>query len=109
MSLDELLDDLVAAEHILFRQAGVDGYGHVSVLNPNRPETFIMAAGLSPGRLLRTDLIELDLDGEQLDGGKRPLYSERFIHAEIYRVRPDVNAVVHSHSPGVIPFGLTDV
>jgi ribulose-5-phosphate 4-epimerase/fuculose-1-phosphate aldolase len=109
VSLNDLLDDLVAANHILYRQGVVDGYGHVSVRNPSLPDTFFMAAAISPGRVQRSDLIELDLDGEPVDGGKRQSYSERFIHGEIYRVRSDVNAVVHSHSPGVIPFGLTDV
>jgi ribulose-5-phosphate 4-epimerase/fuculose-1-phosphate aldolase len=51
----------------------------------------------------------LDLDGNIVSGTKRPVYLERFIHAEVYRSRPDVNAVIHSHSPTVIPFGVTDV
>ena len=49
-----------------------------------------------------------DLDRTPV-AGERQTYSERFIHAEIYRVRADVNAVVHSHSPAVIPFSVTDV
>jgi HCOMODA/2-hydroxy-3-carboxy-muconic semialdehyde decarboxylase len=37
------------------------------------------------------------------------VFLERFIHAEIYRVRPDVMSVVHTHSAGVIPFSVSQV
>ena len=103
------LEDLVAANHILYHHGVVDGYGHVSFRHPAHPDTFFMAAAVSPGRVSATDLIELDLDGEQVAKGDRPVYSERFIHAEVYRARADVKAVVHSHSPAVIPFSVTDV
>ena len=104
-----LTDDLVAANHILYHYGVVDGYGHVSFRNPDNAKTFFMAAAISPGRVSEHDIIELDLDGAQVARGDRLVYSERFIHAEIYRVRADVNAVVHSHSPSVIPFSVTDV
>ena len=81
----------------------------VSFRNPANPNSFFMAAAISPGRVTASDIIELDLDGEQVAKEGRPVYSERFIHAEIYRVRADVHSVIHSHSPAVIPFGVTDV
>jgi ribulose-5-phosphate 4-epimerase/fuculose-1-phosphate aldolase len=103
-----LFEDLVDANHILYNNGIVDGYGHVSVRHPDHPDRFVMAAAVSPGRVRDTDLISLDFDGKVI-GEERPTYSERFIHAEIYRARSDVNAVIHSHSPTVIPFSVTDV
>ena len=76
---------------------------------PPIPDRFFMAAAISPGRVSAGDIIELDLDGEQVVKSGRPVYTERFIHAEVYRARADVHAVVHSHSPAVIPFSVTDV
>lgn len=107
--LKALMDDLVAANRILYYHKIVDGYGHVSFRNPSDPDHFFMAAAVSPGRVVTGDVIELDLDGDIINHEERPTYSERFIHAEIYRARPDVNAVIHSHSPTVIPFGVTQV
>jgi ribulose-5-phosphate 4-epimerase/fuculose-1-phosphate aldolase len=107
--LPALIDDLVAANHILYYHGIVDGYGHVSFRSPTDPAHFYMAAAVSPGRVVAADVVELDLDGRLVGDQKRPTYSERFIHAEIYRARRDVNAVVHSHSPTVIPFGITGV
>jgi ribulose-5-phosphate 4-epimerase/fuculose-1-phosphate aldolase len=51
--------------------------------------------------------MELGPDSEVLGGDKRKGFIERYIHGEIYRARPDVMAVVHSHSPSVIPYGVT--
>jgi ribulose-5-phosphate 4-epimerase/fuculose-1-phosphate aldolase len=107
--LQPLIDDLVAANHILYFHGVVDGYGHVSFRSPIDPTHFYMAAAVSPGRVTAEDVVELDLDGRLVGDKQRPIYSERFIHAEIYRARSDVNAVVHSHSPSVIPFGVTGV
>lgn len=108
--LQTLVDDVVAGNHILYHHGVVDGYGHLSFRSPSNPQRFYMAAALSPGRVTADDIIELDLDGEITSADKsRPTYSERFIHAEVYRARPEVNSVLHSHSPTVIPFGVTTV
>jgi len=104
-----LLDDLVAANRILYRQGVVDGFGHVSVRHPTRPDRFLLSAAKAPGRVTAEDIMELDLEGKPIDGRDRPLYSERFIHSEVYKARSDVNAVIHSHSPTVIPFSVTQV
>jgi ribulose-5-phosphate 4-epimerase/fuculose-1-phosphate aldolase len=108
--LQALTDDVVAGNHILYHHGVVDGYGHLSFRSPSNPNRFYMAAALSPGRVTADDIIELDLDGEITSADKsRPTYSERFIHAEVYRARPEINSVLHSHSPTVIPFGVTTV
>jgi HCOMODA/2-hydroxy-3-carboxy-muconic semialdehyde decarboxylase len=105
----ELLADLVAANRILAEQGVVDGYGHVSVRHDRDPQGFLLAWARAPELVAAEDVMEHDLDGEPRDArGRRP-YSERFIHGEIYRVRPDVRAVVHHHAPSVIPFGASGV
>ncbi len=105
--LAALIDDLVAANRILYTQGVVDGFGHVSVRHPNRPDHFLMARAIAPGRVTRADILEFDADAKPVKPGGPPVYSERFIHSEVYKARPDVMAVVHSHSPAVIPFSVT--
>lgn len=101
--------DLVAASHILADQGVVDGFGHVSVRLPSNPNHFLMSRSMAPSLVTRDDIMEFDLDGNAIDGQGRPVFLERFIHAEIYKARPDVQSIVHSHSPAVIPFGITQV
>ena len=102
-----LLKDLVAANRILFREGVVDGFGHVSVRHEGNPARFLLARNIAPGTVTAQDILEYDLEGNPLNARGRSSYLERFIHGEIYRARPDVQAVVHSHSPSVIPFGVT--
>lgn len=99
-----LVDDLVAANHILFDQGVVDAFGHVSVRHDGEPGQFLLACNTAPGKVGRGDVVTFNLDGEPLDGGGRKVYLERYIHSEIYRAHPDVHAVVHSHSPAIVPF-----
>jgi HCOMODA/2-hydroxy-3-carboxy-muconic semialdehyde decarboxylase len=87
----------------------LDGFGHVSARHNRAPNRFIMSRSLAPELVTASDLIEFDLDGNAVDAKGRALYSERFIHAEIYRARADVRAVVHNHAPSLIPFGITNV
>ena len=102
-----LVDKLVVANRILYAQGVVDGFGHVSVRHDKSPVHFLLARNMAPGLVRRDDIVTFDLDGAALDAAGRRVYLERFIHGEIYRARPDVQAVVHSHSPSVIPFGVT--
>jgi len=102
-----LVDKLVLANRILYRHGVVDGFGHPSVRHDKSPEHFLLAKNTAPAMVRREDIVTFGLDGEPIDAAGRRVYLERFIHSEIYRARPDVNAVVHSHSPSVIPFGVT--
>jgi HCOMODA/2-hydroxy-3-carboxy-muconic semialdehyde decarboxylase len=102
-----LVLDLVAANRILFDQGVVDGFGHVSVRSDKNPNRFLLARSMAPGLVTAGDIMEFDLDGQPVDARGRTPYLERFIHSEIYKARPDVMAIVHSHSPAVIPFGIT--
>ena len=102
-----LIDELVAANRILFHQGVVDGFGHVSVRHDKDPGRFLLARNMAPALVAPEDIMEFTLDGEAVDPRGRAVYLERFIHGEIYRARPDVKSVVHSHSPAVIPFGVS--
>jgi ribulose-5-phosphate 4-epimerase/fuculose-1-phosphate aldolase len=101
-----LLEDLVAANRILADQGVLDAYGHVSVRSPSNPRHFLMSRSLAPSLVTESDVMEHGEDSDPVGDARKP-YLERFLHGEIYRQRPDVMAVVHSHSPSVIPFGVT--
>jgi HCOMODA/2-hydroxy-3-carboxy-muconic semialdehyde decarboxylase len=104
-----LLEDLVAANHILAREGVVDGYGHVSVRHERDAGRYLLSRSRAPELVTADDILEYDLDSRPRDARGQPQYTERFIHGEIYRARPDVRAVVHHHSPSVIPFGASTV
>jgi ribulose-5-phosphate 4-epimerase/fuculose-1-phosphate aldolase len=104
----ELISDLVAANHILAHNGVLDSFGHVSVRDPRDPHRYLQMQAIAPRDVAASDLITFDLDSNAINARGRPVYRERYIHGEIYKVRSDVNAVVHSHSPGVIPFGVTE-
>ena len=102
-----LIDDLVLANHILVNQGVLDGFGHISVRDPANPQRFFIARSMAPALVQADDILACDLDSNVIDERGRKTYLERFIHGEIFKMRPDVNAVIHSHSPSVIPFGVT--
>jgi ribulose-5-phosphate 4-epimerase/fuculose-1-phosphate aldolase len=104
-----LLEDVVVGSRILADFGVVDGFGHVSARHPTNPNHFLMSRSLAPALVTADDIMEFDLDGNAVDARGRSVFVERFIHAEIYRVRPDVMSVVHTHSPGVIPFSVSNV
>jgi HCOMODA/2-hydroxy-3-carboxy-muconic semialdehyde decarboxylase len=104
-----LLDDLVAANRILFSQGVVDGFGHVSARHDKDPNRYLLARSMAPALVTADDIMEFDLDSVPVDPRGRAVYLERFIHGAIYHLRPDVLAVVHSHSPAVLPFADTGV
>jgi ribulose-5-phosphate 4-epimerase/fuculose-1-phosphate aldolase len=103
------IDDLVAANRILADQGVLDGYGHVSMRHSGAPDRYFLARSKSPAIITAEDIMEFDLDSNPVDQQGRLMYIERFIHGEIYKSRQDVNAIVHSHSPTVIPFSVTAV
>jgi HCOMODA/2-hydroxy-3-carboxy-muconic semialdehyde decarboxylase len=105
----ELIADLAAASRILAAQGVVDGFGHVSLRHPQAPGRYFMARSVAPALVTPDDIIEYDLDSNPCNANGRGSFLERFIHGEIYKARPDIMSVVHSHSPSVIPFGLVGV
>jgi ribulose-5-phosphate 4-epimerase/fuculose-1-phosphate aldolase len=104
-----LIEDLVAANRILSDQGVVDGFGHVSVRHPEDAARFLLARSMAPGLVSADDIMELDFEGNAFDPRGRMLYVERFIHSEIYKTHTEIKAIVHSHSPSIIPFGVTTV
>lgn len=103
----ELIADLVDANHILFHQKIVDAFGHVSVRHDQRADRFLLARNVAPGQVSAGDIVEYEVaTGEAVAADAPRPYLERFIHSEIYKARPDVMAVVHNHSPAVLPFGI---
>jgi HCOMODA/2-hydroxy-3-carboxy-muconic semialdehyde decarboxylase len=103
------LEDLVAAYRILAEHGVIDAYGHVSLRSPENPKRYYIARSLAPEIVQVEDIMEYDLDSKPLDERGRESVRERFIHGEIYKARPEVVAVVHNHSPSVIPFSVTGV
>ncbi|SOE06317.1 HCOMODA/2-hydroxy-3-carboxy-muconic semialdehyde decarboxylase [Variovorax sp. YR752] len=102
-----LVQDLADANRILFHQGVLDAFGHVSVRHDSRSDRFLLARNMAPGQVGPEDILQFSLDGTPVDAGDRRVYLERFIHGAIYRARPDVMAVVHSHSPSVVPFSVS--
>jgi ribulose-5-phosphate 4-epimerase/fuculose-1-phosphate aldolase len=104
-----LIDDIVTGSHVLADFGVLDGFGHVSARHPTNPNHFLMARSLAPALVTADDIMEFDLDGNAVDARGRSVFLERFIHSEIYKARPDVMAVVHTHSPGVVPFTVSQM
>jgi len=106
--LDFVLEELVTANRILANEGIVDSFGHVSARHPDHPQHYLLSRARAPERIERDDIVEYTLDGAAIDKTAPAPYMERFIHGAIYEARPDVHAVVHNHSPSVIPFGVTE-
>lgn len=100
---DTLIADLVTANHILFDQGVVDAFGHVSARHDRCDDRFLLARNMAPRQVTTEDIVEFTLDGVPVNAKGRRVYLERFIHSEIYRAWPEVRAIVHSHSPSIVP------
>ena len=102
-------EDIAIGSRVLAEFGVLDGFGHVSARDPRNPDHFLMSRSLAPALVTADDIMEFDLDGNAVDAKGRTVFLERFIHSAIYKARPDVMAVVHTHSPGVIPFSISQV
>jgi ribulose-5-phosphate 4-epimerase/fuculose-1-phosphate aldolase len=100
------VEDLVDANGILYHFGVVDGFGHVSARHPGDASRFLISRSMAPALVTAADLMAIHLDGTPVSDSAPAAYLERFIHSEIYRARPDVVAIVHSHSAAVIPFSI---
>jgi HCOMODA/2-hydroxy-3-carboxy-muconic semialdehyde decarboxylase len=105
--LDAVIDELVSANRILAREGIVDSFGHPSIRHPDRPDRFLLSRARAPDLIEPDDIMEFTLQGEAVNGGDKKPYLERFIHGAAYEARPEINAVIHNHSPSVLPFGVT--
>jgi HCOMODA/2-hydroxy-3-carboxy-muconic semialdehyde decarboxylase len=104
-----LAEDLAVAYRTLADHGVIDAYGHVSVRSDRDPARYLLARSLAPELVTPADVIEYDLDSNPIDARGRESVRERFIHGEIYRERPEIGAVVHTHSSTVVPFGVCGV
>jgi ribulose-5-phosphate 4-epimerase/fuculose-1-phosphate aldolase len=102
-----LIEDIVTGSRVLADFGVLDGFGHVSARHPTNPNHFLLSRSLAPALVTAADIVEFDLDGNAVGDSGRSVFLERFIHSEIYKARPDVMSVVHAHSPGVIPFTVS--
>ena len=101
--------ELVTANHVLAQEGIMPAYGHISMRSPLDPGRILISRALAPGLVTEEDIVELDLDCKPIVVPGPLLYQERFIHCAIYKARPDVGAIVHSHTPYLIAFSVTDV
>jgi len=104
---EQRIADLVLASRILVNEGVLDSFGHVTVRSLKNPAHYFMPRAMPPALVTASEIVELDRDSVPIDPQAPRTNGERFIHGEIYRLRPDVQAVVHSHSPAVIPFSIT--
>ncbi len=108
-SAQEAIDMLVMANRILSSEGIFDAYGHVSIRNPENPKTFFIARAVAPEQVTKKDILEVDFEGNVVTQTTMKPYQERIIHASIYKVRPDVNSVIHAHPEPIIAFSISDV
>jgi HCOMODA/2-hydroxy-3-carboxy-muconic semialdehyde decarboxylase len=101
------IEDLVIASRILAQHGILDAWGHVSIRHPLNPERYLLSRARAAAIVSVEDIMEFDLDSNPIDQRGRHMFLERFIHGQAYRARSDVNVVVHSHSPTMIPFSVT--
>src|SRR5215475_12453908 len=83
-----LIEDIVTGSRVLADFGVLDGFGHVSARDPANAAHFLMSRSLAPALVSADDIMEFDQDGNAVDARGRALFLERFIHAEIYKVRP---------------------
>lgn len=102
-----LIENFVLASRILAHHGVLDAWGHVSMRHPGNPQRYLMSRARAPALVSAEDIMEFDLDSNPVDQRGRRIFVERYIHGEVYRARPDVQAIVHSHSPTMIPFSVT--
>ena len=101
---------VVMGNKIIVNEGVFDAFGHISIRNPENPDTFIISRALAPVSVTLDDLVEMDFNAK-IVGGNLDFtpFSESAIHASIYKARPDVNCVCHPHPYEIIPFTCTDV
>jgi HCOMODA/2-hydroxy-3-carboxy-muconic semialdehyde decarboxylase len=104
---EQRINDLVLASRILANEGVLDSFGHVTVRSASNPNRYFMPRAMPPALVTAADIVILNLDSTPVDPKAPRTNGERFIHGEIYKIRSDVQAVVHSHALGIIPFSIT--
>ncbi len=105
---DAIKEDIVTAYKILVNEGILDSFGHVTARSSKNPNVFLMPQAMPPSLVTKADILEVNVaDSQPIDPKGRRVNGERYIHGEIYKARPDVKSIIHSHSPAVIPLSLT--
>lgn len=107
---DTLLEarrELALANRIVANEGVLDAFGHVSMRHPGNPNRYFLSRSRAPELVAADDLIEYDLDSQPVRDPGASQYSERVIHGEIYKARPDVMSVCHHHAPAFMPLLAT--
>ena len=99
---------LIDAAHVLADQGHGDlTRGHVSVRVPGQPDRFYMKPhSVGFDEVNQDNILTFDIEGVLVEGTARQ-HSERYIHSEVFRARPDVNAIVHTHPVHTVAFSAT--
>jgi len=108
-ALNAAREEVALGNRILANEGVLDAFGHVSVRHPENSGRYLLSRSRSPELVEPSDVLEFDLDSNPVQPAKAGLYSERVIHGEIYKARPDVMAVVHHHSPAILPFCVSGI
>ena len=108
-TIEELRRDLAIANRLVANEGILDAFGHISMRNPTNPNRYFLSRSLAPAQIQADDIQEYDLDSQPIISSPLRPYMERVIHGEIYKARPDVNAVCHHHAPGIMPFAISGV
>ena len=105
MNIKELKETLAYSCNILANEGHWDQIlGHVSVRIPKQDRILMKPHSFGLEEIRPQHIIVCNLDGKKIEG-KYERHSEIFIHTEIFKARPDVNCVVHTHPPYAIAFG----
>jgi HCOMODA/2-hydroxy-3-carboxy-muconic semialdehyde decarboxylase len=108
-AVNKAREDIALGNRILANEGVLDAFGHVSVRHPDNPGRYLLSRARSPELVEPADVLEYDLDSNPVKKTGQALYSERVIHGEIYKARPDVMAIAHHHSPAMMPFCVSGV
>lgn len=102
---DALIEQVIKAGRILAHEGQADWiWGHVTARRPDNPQHILMKpANIGLDEITPDNIITVNIEGEKI-GGPLPRHIEVFIHTEILRARPEINAVVHTHAPHAIVF-----
>jgi ribulose-5-phosphate 4-epimerase/fuculose-1-phosphate aldolase len=106
-SLADLKHAIAVANRICAHEGVVDAFGHISARHPDNPNRYFLSRSRAPELVEPSDIYEFDLDSEPIGNPGAQMYSERVIHGEIYKARPDVMAVCHHHSPAILSYCIT--
>ncbi|MGA9036414.1 MAG: class II aldolase/adducin family protein [Pseudolabrys sp.] len=106
-TLLEARHELALANRIVANEGVIDAFGHVSMRHPDNPNRYLLSRSRAPELVTADDFIEYDINSQPLRDPGVGQYSERVIHGEIYKARPEVNSVCHHHCPAFMPLLAT--